>query len=88
MRPDWATPFAQALRARCRLGAEDVAGAGRLAEASLLRDPSDSRSLIAMALVAARRGDSSRALELLRRTLEINPYDEEAGRLLATLEGP
>jgi hypothetical protein len=82
------TPLADALRARCRLAAGDLAGAATLAEASLHRDPADTRSLGTLALVAASRGDSSRALELLRRTLEVDPYDKEAKTLLVNWEGP
>jgi hypothetical protein len=82
------TPNADAQRARCRLASGDLAGAATLAEASLVHNPEDTRSLETLALVAARRGDSSRALELLRRTLEVDPYDDEAKTLLANWEGP
>jgi hypothetical protein len=82
------TPLADALRARCRLADGDLDGAARLAEASLARDASDTRSLDVLAFVAARRGDPQRALGLLRRALDVNPYEEEAGKLLARWEAP
>jgi hypothetical protein len=82
-----ATPEADALRARCRYAAGDLDGAARFAETSLARDASDVRSLDVLALVAARKSDSTRARQLLRRALEIDPYDAEAGRLLTRWEG-
>jgi hypothetical protein len=82
-----ATPLADALRARARLMAGDLEGAARLADASLARDASDVPSLDVLALVAVRQNDSTRARELLRRALEIDPYDVEAGKLLTSWEG-
>jgi len=80
-------PLADALRARSRLMAGDLEGAARLADASLARDSSDVASLDVLAVVAARESDPNRARELLRRALEIDPYDVEAGKLLASWEG-
>jgi len=81
------SPLADALRARARLATGDLDGAARLAEASLARDGRDAPSLDVLALVAARQNDSSRARQLLRRALEIDPYDAEAEKLLARWEG-
>jgi hypothetical protein len=83
-----ASPRAEALRARCRLAAGDLEGAERIAQATLERDPSDVASLDVLAVVAARRSESDRAREFLRRALDIDPYDVEAGHLLARSEGP
>jgi tetratricopeptide (TPR) repeat protein len=82
-----ATPLADALRARARLATGDLDGAARLAEVSLARDGADVPSLDVLALVAARQNDSSRARQLLRRALEVDPYDVEAEKLLARWEG-
>jgi hypothetical protein len=81
------TTSAVTLRARCRLAAGDLEGAERLANATLERDPWDVASIDVLAVVAARRSDSDRAREFLRRALDINPYDVEAGALLAGSEG-
>jgi hypothetical protein len=81
-----ATPLAEALRARCLMATGDLEGATTLAEGLLARDASDVRSLDLLAFVAARRGDSPRALGFLRRALEANPYDREARQLLAGWE--
>jgi hypothetical protein len=81
------TPLADALRARSRLALGDFDGAAGYAGASLARDARDVRSLDVLALVAAHQGDSSKALVLLRRALEVNPYDDEAEKLLARWEG-
>jgi hypothetical protein len=77
---------ARALAARCRLAAGDLDGAERAAEALLARDAADVSSLDVLAAIAARRGDSSRAVSLLRRALEVDPFDGEAGLLLASWE--
>jgi hypothetical protein len=79
---------ADALRARCRLAAGDLDGAEGIAKAALERDPADVASIDVLAVVAARRSESDRAREFLRRALDINPYDVEAGALLARSEGP
>jgi hypothetical protein len=80
------TPAAEALRARGRLSTGDLDGAAASAAAALLRDGSDVRSLDVLAVISARRGDSSAALRFLRRALEIDPFDSEAERLLAKWE--
>jgi hypothetical protein len=74
------------LRARCRLAAGDVEAASELAARSLAAAPDDVRSIDLMAVIAARRGDSTGAVALLRRALEVNPFDAEAGRILETWE--
>jgi hypothetical protein len=81
-----ATPAAEALRARCRLAVGDLDGAAAVAELALARDASDIRSLDVMAVVAARRGDSMKALGFLHRALEVDPFDGEAAQLLARWE--
>jgi hypothetical protein len=81
------TTRAEALRARCRLASGDLDGAERIARATLEREPSDVASIDVLAVIAARRSESDRARELLRRALDINPYDVEAGDLLARSEG-
>jgi hypothetical protein len=82
------SPAADALRARCRLAAGDLDGAERVATATLERDPSDVASIDVLAVVSARRSESERAREFLRRALDIDPYDVEARDLLARSEGP
>jgi tetratricopeptide (TPR) repeat protein len=83
---DLQTPSADALRARGRLARGDLDGAQRIAEALLGRDADDVGSLDVLAVISARRGDASRAVGYLRRALEVNPFDGEAGQLLASLE--
>jgi len=83
-----ATMPSAALRARCRLAAGDLDGAEQIAQTTLDREPSDVASIDVLAIVAARRSESDRAREFLRRALDINPYDIEAGELLARSEGP
>jgi hypothetical protein len=83
-----ATSAAAGLRARCRLAAGDLEGAERIARTNLDRDPSDVPNIDVLAVVAARRSQSERAREFLRRALDIDPYDVEARALLARSEGP
>jgi hypothetical protein len=45
------------------------------------------RSLDVLAVIAARRGDAQKAVALLRRALDVNPFDPEARRILETWEG-
>jgi hypothetical protein len=82
------SPDAEALRARCRLAAGDLDAAARTAEALLARDADDVRSLDLLAVIAARRGDATKAVALLRRALAVNPFDVEARRILETWEAP
>jgi hypothetical protein len=77
---------ASGLRARARLAAGDLDEASRVAALSLARDPDDVRSLDLAAVIAARRGDTTKAVALLRRALQVNPFDPEAGRILETWE--
>jgi tetratricopeptide (TPR) repeat protein len=79
-------PEAKALQARLRFAAGDLATAERLAQERLRADHDDVGSLSLMAQVALRRGKSAQGLRLLRRALDIRPFDEEATRLLAKLE--
>jgi hypothetical protein len=79
-------PEAEALRARARFGAGDVAGAEALAEHLLRRDPRDVPSLNLMALIALRRVDRNGAVGYLRRAVGVDPFDLETGQILATLE--
>jgi hypothetical protein len=81
------TPAAEALRARSRLLAGDVAGAEAFAVDALSRDPNDVRGLDVLALATAHKGDLPRAIAFLRRALDADPYDREAQALLAKLEG-
>jgi hypothetical protein len=83
---DLRTPGADAMRARVRLALGDLDGAQRVAEVLLGRDADDVRSLDVLAVIAARRGEAGRAVGFLRRALEVNPFDGEAGQLLASLE--
>src|SRR5450432_99957 len=83
---DSSTPAAEALRARCRLAVGDLDGAAAIAELALAQDASDIRSLDVMAVIAARHGDSMKALDFLHRALDVDPFDGEAGQLLARLE--
>ncbi|MDB4979946.1 MAG: hypothetical protein JWM82_698, partial [Myxococcales bacterium] len=83
-----ASPNAEALRARCRLAVGDLDAAARTAEALLALDGDDVRSLDLLAAVEARRGDSTKAVALLRRALAVNPFDAEARRILETWETP
>ncbi|HEX2871385.1 MAG TPA: hypothetical protein VHP33_09020 [Polyangiaceae bacterium] len=79
-------PEAKALQARLRFAAGDLATAERLAQERLRADQDDVGSLSLMAQVALRRGENAQGLGLLRRALDIRPFDEEATRLLAKLE--
>jgi hypothetical protein len=79
-------PDAEALRARARLAAGDLDAAARAAEGLLARDGDDVRGLDVLAVVEARRGDTTKAVGLLRRALDIAPHDREARRLLDTWE--
>jgi hypothetical protein len=81
---DGAAPTA--LRARCRLAAGELDAAAELAGRALAASPDDVASLDLLAVIAARGGDSTRAVALLRRALEVNPFDGEAGRILETWE--
>jgi hypothetical protein len=76
-----------ALRGRCRLATGDLDGAAELAGRALASEPNDVASLDLSAVVAARRGDSTKAVALLRRALDVDPFDTEAGRILETWEG-
>lgn len=79
-------PEAGALAARLRFVAGDLAGAERLAGARLGEDREDVPSLNLLAQIALRRGEDARGLDYLRRALRARPSDEEAQRLLVTLE--
>jgi hypothetical protein len=79
-------PEAKALQARLRFAAGDLVAAQRLAQERLNTDRDDVGSLSLMAQVALRRGESAEGLGLLRRALQIRPFDQEATRLLGKLE--
>jgi tetratricopeptide (TPR) repeat protein len=83
---DVGAPEAKALQARLRFAAGDLVTAERLAQERLRADRDDVGSLSLMAQVALRRGENAEGLGLLRRALDIRPFDEEATRLLAQLE--
>jgi hypothetical protein len=80
------TRGAETLRARCRLAAGDLDAAQHVAETLLASDGDDVRSLDVMAVVSARRGDPTRAVGFLRHALEVDPFDGEAGQILASWE--
>jgi tetratricopeptide (TPR) repeat protein len=77
---------ADRVRARCRLAAGDLDGASTLAGRTLASAPDDVGGLGLLAVIEARRGDTTKAVALLRRALEIDPFDAEAGRILAAWE--
>lgn len=79
-------PAAIALRARVHLLSGELDPAGTLAERMLQALPDDVRSLDLMAQVCVRRGQHARALDLLRRAVQIDPFDAEAMSLLSALE--
>jgi Tfp pilus assembly protein PilF len=79
-------PEAEALTARLRFAAGDLASAERLAAARLSDEGEDVRSLNLLAQIALRRGEDARSLSYLRRALRARPSDPEAQRLLANLE--
>ena len=79
-------PEAQALRARCRLGAGDLLGAKEIGERLLKQNRNDVSSLNLLAQVALRNGELAQSVKFLRRALGIDPFDGEASQLLAKLE--
>lgn len=81
-----AAPDADALRARCQLGAGNIAAAQQIGERLLRRNRDDISSLNLMAQVALRRGEAAQAIPFLRRALSVDPFDGEAIQLLANLE--
>jgi hypothetical protein len=81
-----ALPEAEALRARCRIAAGDIAGAQRIGERLLRQDKDDVSSLNLMAQIALRRGQPAEGVHFLRRALQSDPFDGEASQLLANLE--
>ena len=81
-----AGPEAEALLARCRLGSGDITGARDIGLRLLRRDRQDVSSLNLMAQVALRSGEVPQAVGFLRRALSVDPYDDEATRILANLE--
>jgi cytochrome c-type biogenesis protein CcmH/NrfG len=52
----------------------------------LRHDQQDVASLNLMAQVALRSGEIPEAIGFLRRALRVDPYDDEATRILANLE--
>jgi hypothetical protein len=81
-----ALPEAQALRARCRLAAGDIAAAEGLTLGLLARDRDDVRSLSLMAQIAMRRGQPPLVARFLGHALRVDPFDAEANQLLVNLE--
>ena len=81
-----ALPESEALLARCRLGAGNVAAAKEIGERLLERNQRDVSSLNLMAQIALRSGQVSRAIPFLKRALRVDPFDPEANQLLANLE--
>ena len=79
-------PEAEALTARCRVAAGDIAGAQQIGERLLKQDPNDVSSLNLMAQIALRRGEPAQGVRFLRRALGRDPFDGEASQLLANLE--
>jgi hypothetical protein len=79
-------PEAEALRARSRFGASDVAGAEAIASRLLRVDTKNVASLNLMALIALGRADRRTAIGYLRRALDAEPFDIEATQLLTSLE--
>ena len=61
-------------------------GARALANRSVARAPDDVAALDVMAVIDARQGETLKAVALLRRALELDPFDAEAGRILAAWE--
>jgi tetratricopeptide (TPR) repeat protein len=81
-----AAPEAEALTARCRIAAGDIASAQQIGERLLKQDPNDVSSLNLMAQIALRRGEPAEGVRFLRRALGRDPFDGEASQLLANLE--
>lgn len=79
-------PEADALTARCRLAAGDIAAAKQMGERLLRRNRDDVSSLNLMAQVALRSGELPQSVRFLRRALLVDPFDGEASLLLANLE--
>jgi hypothetical protein len=79
-------PEALSLRARGHLLADEIEPAHSLAERMLRERPDDVRSLDLMAQIWVRRGQPARALPLLQRAVQIDPWDAEATSLLTNLE--
>jgi cytochrome c-type biogenesis protein CcmH/NrfG len=81
-----AGPEAEALTARCRVAAGDIAGAQQIGERLLKQDQNDVSTLNLMAQIALRRGEPAEGVRFLRRALRSDPFDGEASQLLANLE--
>jgi tetratricopeptide (TPR) repeat protein len=77
---------ADALRARIKMALGDLPGAASIGERLLQCDANDVATLNLMAIVSLRRGQATDALHFLRRALKADPFDSEAGPLLAKLE--
>ncbi len=81
-----AAPEAEALTARCRVAAGDLAGAQQISERLLKQNQNDVSSLNLLAQIALRRGEPAEGVRFLRRALRSDPFDGEASQLLANLE--
>jgi hypothetical protein len=81
-----ASPAAERMRARCLVAAGELGAGERIAARLVAQDGDDVRSLDLLAVIAARRGDPTKAVAFLRRALEVNPFDLEAGHILETWE--
>jgi hypothetical protein len=76
---------ADALRARARFAAGDLAGARAVAEELLARDADDLRSLNLLSQIALTQGDLAHGLSLANRALSVDPFDAEATSILDRL---
>ena len=70
-------PAVNQLMAAIRLAANDCAGAGRFAEASLARRPNHAPTLVLAGTAARRSGDLGKAASLFRRAAKIEPNRPE-----------
>jgi Flp pilus assembly protein TadD len=76
---------ADALLARARFAAGDLEGARTVAEALLVRDADDVRSLNLLSQIALTQGDLAHGLSLADRALRVDPFDAEATSILDRL---
>jgi hypothetical protein len=76
---------ADALLARARFAAGDLEGARNVAEALLVRDADDVRSLNLLSQIALTQGDLAHGLSLADRALRVDPFDAEATSILDRL---
>jgi hypothetical protein len=76
---------ADALLARARFAAGDLAGARAVAEEQLARDADDVRSLSLLSQIAFTQGDLVNGLSLAQRALRVDPFDAEATSILDRL---